>query len=144
MLYFYGAVDHYMDDINYPVLVRLDIGCAPHGMMHLAMRHHAHEYKCHYKQLKMYKKQLALKQTAWAISESEYYHLLATRWVPMTEDFMRVWGKERTPVPLRKEISNVRQQLRLEMVRWPRIPLIDRFGALCESEETNEWGGVID
>ena len=31
MLYFYGAVDHYMDDINYPVLVRLDIGSRPTG-----------------------------------------------------------------------------------------------------------------
>ena len=116
MLYFYGAVDQYIGESNYPVPVRLDIGNACHGMMHLAMRHHAHEYKCHYKQIKNYKKELAVKQTAWAISDSEYYHLLATRWVPMTKEFMRVWGIERTPIPLRKDINQVQKQLRLERV----------------------------
>ena len=143
-MYFYGPADHYTDDTNYPVLVRLDIGRTPHGMMRLAMRHHGHEYKLQYKEIKTYKKVLALKQTSWAISEFEYYHLLATRWVPMTERFVRTWGKERTPVPLRQEISNVRQCLRLEAVRWPSIPIIDKFGNLRELEDTNEVGVVVE
>ena len=84
MLYFYGTVDHYVDKNNYPVPVRLDIGDNWHGLMHLAMHYHAHEYKRDYKQIKKYKKEVAMKATVWAISESKYYYLLTTKWVPMT------------------------------------------------------------
>ena len=118
--------------------------------MYFESRDKVVNFQSHWTLMKSYKKELGMQVMVHAMTNGErglsmrkHNYRLMTVWLVMTEHFVKKFGIEQIPLELRKEVAEVRSEVRMEPLAWPDTPKIDWRDCLHTSTVTNELGAWI-
>ena len=80
------------------------------------------------------------------ITRSKLDDMLATIWIPLTMTFMDKWGADHVAYDIRRSIGNVRKELGMPPIVWPKILVLELAteGGVRVPVHVNEFGKEVD
>ena len=70
-------------------------------------------------------------------------HRLRREWIPITEEYVEVYGLHMVLHDIRRAISGVRRELNMAGVIWPKIHLAHVEGGLVTPGQVDNYGKAI-
>ena len=80
------------------------------------------------------------------ITRSKLDDMLATSWIPLTIAFMEKWGMDQVAYDIRRSIGNVRKELRMTPIVWPKILVLEleNEGGVRVPVNVDEFGKEVN